>query len=52
MVWLPIYLLLMQKRIYRQGWGMTIVKFWLIGGCYFWLLAFALSMAAVLGLTH
>jgi Protein of unknown function (DUF3667) len=52
MVWLPIYLLLMQKRIYRQGWGMTIVKFWLIGGCYFWLLAFALSMAALLGLTH
>jgi hypothetical protein len=52
MVWLPVYLLVMQKRVYRQGWVMTFVKFWLIGGCYFWLLTFALSMAAVLGLAH
>ena len=52
MLWLPVYLLIMQKRVYRQGWAMTIVKFLLIGGCYFWLLAFTLSLAAVLGLAH
>jgi hypothetical protein len=52
MLWLPVYLLLMQKRVYRQGWLITIVKFWLIGWCYFWLFTFTLSMAAVLGLAH
>ena len=25
-VWVPIYLLLMQKRIYRQGWLVTLLK--------------------------
>ncbi|GGA12184.1 DUF3667 domain-containing protein [Dyella caseinilytica] len=52
MVWVPAYLLVMQKRIYRQGWVMTIVKFLLIGWAYIWLLSLALAMAAVLGLAH
>lgn len=52
MVWVPAYLLVMQKRIYRQGWVMTIVKFWFIGWFYVWLLIFALSVATVLGLAH
>jgi hypothetical protein len=51
-VWAPIYLLLMQKRIYRQGWPMTLLKFWFVGWCYFWLLTFAVMIAAVLGLAH
>jgi hypothetical protein len=50
--WIPIYLLLMQKRIYRQGWAMTAVKFWFVGWCYFWLLTTVLSFAAVVGLAH
>lgn len=52
MLWVPVYLLIMQKRIYRQGWIMTSVKFWLIGWCYFWLLMFALGIATALGLAH
>ena len=52
MLWIPIYLLIMQKRIYRQGWPMTVLKFWCIGWCYFWLLTIALTVAALLGMAH
>lgn len=52
MVWMPTYLLIMQKRIYRQGWLMTVVKFWFVGWCYLWLLAAALMIAAALGMAH
>ncbi len=51
-LWIPVYLLVMQKRIYRQGWPMTLLKFWCIGWCYFWLLLFALMVAAALGMTR
>jgi len=33
-IWLPIYLFLMQKRVYRQGWIMTFIKYSFIGICY------------------
>ena len=33
-IWLPIYLFLMQKRVYRQGWIMTFMKYSFIGICY------------------
>lgn len=51
-LWAPVYLLWMQKRIYRQGWTMTIFKYLFVGWCYTWLLGFALGFAAVLGITH
>jgi hypothetical protein len=51
-IWMPVYLLLMQKRVYRQGWGMTILKFWLIGSVYFWLMIFAVTVAGVISMTH
>ena len=51
-LWLPIYLLIMQKRVYRQGWPMTLLKFWFIGWCYVWLLMLALMVAAALGMAH
>jgi hypothetical protein len=51
-LWLPTYLLIMQKRVYRQGWPMTLLKFWFVGWCYFWLLLFALVVALVLGVAH
>jgi len=51
-LWAPIYLLLMQKRVYRQGWPMTLLKFWFVGWCYFWLLTLALMIAAALGMAH
>ena len=32
--WLPIYLFLMQKKVYKQGWFFTTVKYAAIGICY------------------
>jgi hypothetical protein len=36
--WIPVYLLLMQKKVYGQGWIMTLLKFATIGMAYFFLL--------------
>ncbi|HYM85811.1 MAG TPA: DUF3667 domain-containing protein [Pseudoxanthomonas sp.] len=41
LTWVPIYLLLMQKRVYAQGWPMTLLKYSVIGVSYFYLLVFA-----------
>jgi hypothetical protein len=51
-MWVPVYLLIMQKRVYRQGWFLTTVKYLFIGWCYTWLVGFALGFAALLGLAH
>jgi hypothetical protein len=49
--WLPIYLFLMAKRVYRQGWFMTTFKFCFVGFCYVILLALGLAGAALASLT-
>jgi hypothetical protein len=41
--WMPLYLLLMQKRIYGQGWIMTTLKYLALGMCYFVLLSFGVA---------
>ncbi len=38
--WMPVYLLLMQKRVYGQGWLMTLLKFSVLGFSYVLLLSF------------
>lgn len=48
--WLPIYLFLMAKRVYRQGWFMTTMKFGFVGICYIMMLSFGLAGAIVVGL--
>ena len=48
--WMPIYLLLMQKRVYGQGWPMTLLKYLVLGTCYMTLLGFAISAAAIASL--
>ncbi|WP_430387358.1 DUF3667 domain-containing protein [Dyella sp. 20L07] len=48
LAWIPIYLLVMQKRVYRQGWFMTSVKYIFVGWCYCWLLGTAVGIAALL----
>jgi hypothetical protein len=48
--WIPVYLLLMQKRVYRQGWIMTLLKYSVIGTCYSVLLCFALVIALAITL--
>lgn len=49
-LWMPAYLLLMQKRLYRQGWPMTLLKYWCVGWCYLWLLTAVLVVVMVLGI--
>ena len=49
-LWIPIYLLLMQKRVYGQGWLMTLFKFWLLGTIYFFMLGFVILAALFIGL--
>jgi hypothetical protein len=48
--WIPLYLLIMQKRVYRQNWFMTVLKWGIIGFCYIMLISTAVAIAAVVGL--
>src|SRR6185312_323271 len=48
--WLPIYLFLMQKRIYRQGWFFTGIKYSMIGICYAIMISLGVAAAAVVSL--
>jgi hypothetical protein len=43
-LWMPIYVLLMQKRVYGQGWPLTLIKAWVLGVCYAVLLSFAVTV--------
>lgn len=43
-VWMPLYLLLMQKRVYRQGWLLTLLKFGVLGLLYMVLLSFGAAL--------
>ncbi len=49
-LWIPMYLLLMQKRIYRQGWVLTIAKYSVLGLAYSMLLTFALVAVVLVAL--
>lgn len=48
--WMPLYLLLMQKRVYRQNWFMTLLKFSVVGTCYTVLVSLALFVAGLVAL--
>ena len=50
--WTLVYLLLMQKRVYAQGWPMTLVKFTVLGMIYSVLLGLAVSASALIGLVE
>lgn len=41
LIWMPVYLLLMQKRVYRQSWWLTGLKYLVIGNIYFVMLTVA-----------
>jgi hypothetical protein len=49
-IWLPIYLFLMQKRVYRQGWFMTTIKYSIVGICYTVIITFGLVGALLASL--
>jgi hypothetical protein len=43
LAWMPLYLLLMQKRVYGQGWPMTLLKYFVLGICYTVLMSFGVA---------
>ena len=49
-IWLPIYLFLMQKRVYRQGWFMTTIKYSMVGICYTIIITFGIVGALLASL--
>ncbi len=51
-IWIFVYLWLMQKRVYGQGWFFTTVKYWCIGICYTVLLSFSIGVAFLLSLAQ
>lgn len=50
MVWIPLYLFLMQKRVYAQGWFMTSLKYAFIGWVYLFLITFGMVGALIISL--
>lgn len=50
--WMPVYLLLMQKRVYGQGWIMTILKYWVLGTVYLVLISFGATFALLASLVN
>jgi hypothetical protein len=51
-IWLFVYLFLMQKRVYMQGWILTTLKYWCVGICYTMLLGIAVGFAFVLSMAR
>lgn len=50
LLWMPAYLLLMQKRVYGGGWVRTVFEFGVTGFAWVLLVAFAVSFGALAGL--
>jgi hypothetical protein len=48
--WIPIYLFVMQKRVYKQVWIMTTIKYGVIGICYTVIIAFGAAFAAIISI--
>jgi hypothetical protein len=47
-VWVPVYFLVSLKRVYQQGWFMTVTKYCLIGISYVLLLSLTTAFVALL----
>lgn len=48
--WIPIYLFVMQKKVYGQGWFFTTAKFCAIGICYTIMISLGVAAAFVISL--
>jgi len=49
LLWVPAYGMLAQKRVYRQGWIVTGIKYTLVYGLYFTVQMLAMVFVALLG---
>ena len=52
LAWMPLYLLLMQKRVYRQGWIMTLLKYCVLGTCYLFLIGLGATLTLLISLVN
>ena len=48
--WIPVYLLIAMKRFYRQGWILTVIKYFILAWAYTMLFMVATAVVAVLGI--
>lgn len=51
-IWIPLYLLLMQKRVYRQSWLGALFTYGIVGTLYTMLISFTALGALLVSLTH
>lgn len=51
LAWMPVYLLLMQKRVYGQAWWLTVLKYLVVGFIYFMMLMTATLLVFLARLT-
>ncbi|MFY8134688.1 MAG: DUF3667 domain-containing protein, partial [Aquimonas sp.] len=49
-LWMPLYLLIMQKRVYRQGWILTLLKYSLLGTAYSVLISVGITVTLLISL--
>lgn len=49
-LWMPLYLLIMQKRVYRQGWILTLLKYSLLGTAYSVLISVGVTVTLLISL--
>lgn len=50
--WMPIHLFLTQKRVYKQGWIMTALKYAFVGNVYLLMISFGALVALVISLVQ
>jgi hypothetical protein len=50
-IWVPVYLLLMQRRVYREHWAITVLKYAVIGIAYQFLIGAAAVYTVLAGLS-
>ncbi|QNP39621.1 DUF3667 domain-containing protein [Lysobacter solisilvae (ex Woo and Kim 2020)] len=49
-IWLPIYLFVMQHRVYRDHWALTAVRYLVVGSIYMFLVLFVVLFAVLAGI--
>jgi hypothetical protein len=52
LLWLPVYLLLMQKSVYAQSWPVTVIKYLILGSFYSAMILVVLVLAAIISLIN
>jgi hypothetical protein len=45
--WILIYIFMAMKRVYGQGWFRTLIKYWILGWAYFWILIVSIPFALI-----